>query len=58
MMRVSKSAFMTKSETVTDEDVDRMVDAGQDMTAYIKMDTLQTPNLEEGLHKVAIVLNW
>ena len=39
---------MTDSETVTAEEIDRMVDEGQDMTAYIKMDTLQTPNMNNG----------
>ena len=37
---------MTAS-TLTAEDVDRMVDDGEDMTAYIRMDTIRQPGLCE-----------
>ena len=44
------------SKTVTAENIDRMVDEGQDITAYIKLDTLQIPNIGKGVGKTHCII--
>ncbi len=45
-LRKGRLTFMT-ARTLTAEDVDRMVDDGEDMTDYIRMDTIAQPGLRE-----------
>ena len=43
---------MTDAKTITAEEIDRMFDDGEDMTAFIRTDTVRFPGTEDAVRKV------
>ena len=43
---------MTKVNTITAEEIDRIFDEGEDITSFIKTDTIRFPGREDAVRKI------